>query len=140
MFPQFSKTEVHPKVWGREIWICNNEHYCGKILEFNNGATLSVHMHLKKRECWYIKGYFEMVYYDYKSGGQVKTFLKTGDVVELQPGTLHGLKALEDGCSIIEISTQHFEDDSYRISPSQPAVKAINNNFDTNINTPKTIN
>ena len=119
LFPQFSKPEIHHKVWGREIWICNNEQYCGKILEFNKCATLSLHMHKVKRESWYIIGHFEFEYFDYDKAERIKTFLRTDDVVEIKPGILHKLKALEEGCKIIEISTQHFENDSYRIEPSK---------------------
>jgi len=27
------QAEVHPKGWGRELWLANNKLYCGKVLE-----------------------------------------------------------------------------------------------------------
>ena len=29
------KGERHEKAWGHELWIINNEFYCGKLLVFN---------------------------------------------------------------------------------------------------------
>ena len=120
LFPQFSKPEIHHKVWGREIWICNNEQYCGKILEFNAGASMSMHYHLLKKEHFHIlSGDLEFSYIDLDKGNApIKAFLKIGDVVEIKPGTLHKIKAITD-CRIMEVSTQHFENDSYRIEPSK---------------------
>ena len=33
--------ERHEKGWGYELWIVNNNLYCGKILHFNNGKKCS---------------------------------------------------------------------------------------------------
>jgi mannose-6-phosphate isomerase-like protein (cupin superfamily) len=41
-------------------------------------------------------------------------FLVTGDVVTIPRGMPHQLEAVDDG-EIFEISTQHFDTDSYRI-------------------------
>ena len=40
--PVFSRLEVHPKGWGDELWITNNDKYCGKILQFNKGSSFSM--------------------------------------------------------------------------------------------------
>jgi quercetin dioxygenase-like cupin family protein len=41
-------------------------------------------------------------------------FLYQGDTVTIERGEPHQLEALEDS-EIFEVSTQHFDDDSYRI-------------------------
>ena len=51
--------ERHEKAWGHELWIINNELYCGKLLVFKKDKQFSMHFHLQKDEAWYIsKGRF----------------------------------------------------------------------------------
>ena len=102
--PVFSRLEAHPKGWGDELWITNNEKYCGKILRFNKGASFSMHYHIQKEETWcVIKGRLKL-----------ERLLEEGDVVHLKPCTPHKLTALEDS-TVFEVSTQHFSEDSYRV-------------------------
>ena len=42
------------KIWGYEIWMVNNNKYCGKILHFNGNSKFSMHYHLIKDETWYV--------------------------------------------------------------------------------------
>lgn len=104
-----------PKGWGYEIVIVNNEKYCGKVLVFNKGCKFSMHYHLIKQETWYVnKGKFRFNWIDTEIGKTNFKFLITGDVVTIPIGLPHQLEALEDG-EIFEISTQHFDSDSYRV-------------------------
>ncbi len=119
MKKDIEKPERHKKGWGYEDWIVNNEKYCGKILHFNSGKKFSVHYHKLKDETFFVlKGKFEALFAnsweDYSNGQIQKTELKEGDVVYIWQGRVHQLKALEES-EIIEFSTQHFEEDSYRI-------------------------
>ena len=50
--PVFSRLEVHSKGWGEELWITNNNKYCGKILQFKKDSSFSMHYHIKKEETW----------------------------------------------------------------------------------------
>ena len=103
------------KGWGHELIIHNSEKYCGKMLVFKAGCKFSMHYHLIKQETWYVnKGTFIYRWIDTEKGIEHSTHLKPGDVVTQYPGTPHQLKALEDG-EIFEVSTQHFDTDSYRI-------------------------
>ena len=43
-----------------------------------------------------------------------ENLLTAGDVFEVPVGRRHQMIALED-CELFEFSTQHFEDDSYRV-------------------------
>ncbi|MDO8492848.1 MAG: hypothetical protein Q7S34_04365 [bacterium] len=47
---QVKKPRKHSKGWGEELWIINNEKYCGKLLKFNKGALFSDHFHIIKEE------------------------------------------------------------------------------------------
>ena len=47
--------ERHEKGWGYELWIVNNNLYCGKILHFNKGKKCSWHYHKVKQETFYVQ-------------------------------------------------------------------------------------
>jgi quercetin dioxygenase-like cupin family protein len=105
-----------PKGWGHEIIIVNKPKYCGKILHLDTGKKLSWHVHKAKDETFYcLKGEVMLIYgedNDINKAQQIH--LKKGDSFYIYPGLNHRLYAFEDS-DIIEISTQHFEDDSIRI-------------------------
>ena len=114
-----SELQIHkriiPKAWGEEIIIHNDEDYCGKILKFNAGAKFSTHFHLKKKETWFVQeGKFLLKYIDTRDATPMEKELTAGMIIEVQRGDPHQLIALTKGI-IFEVSTQHFDDDSYRI-------------------------
>ena len=113
--PVFSRLKAHPKGWGDELWITNNEKYCGKILRFNEGSSFSMHYHISKEETWCVtKGSLKLEFFDLEKAERRERKLVEGDVVHLKPCTPHKLTALEDS-TVFEVSTQHFNEDSYRV-------------------------
>ena len=117
MQPEIMQYEDHPKGWGHERWIVNKEKYCLKILSFKKNSSFSMHYHIKKEETWYVaKGSLELSYYNLTNANRVTKTINEGMVVDIKPNIPHKLKALEDS-EIIEVSTQHFEHDSYRVEP-----------------------
>jgi mannose-6-phosphate isomerase-like protein (cupin superfamily) len=117
----------HPKrvekKWGYELWIHNDTDYCGKLLVFNNsGNKFSMHYHMIKDETWYVqKGAFQFDWIDTENGERCYTQIQQGDVIEIKKGLPHQLTALTDDATIFEVSTQHFDEDSYRIYRNQPS-------------------
>ena len=104
-----------PKGWGHELIIVNNEKYCGKILSFKKECKFSMHYHIIKQETWYVRvGRFVFNWIDTEKGITHQQVLNEGDVVTIPIGMPHQLEAITDG-EIFEISTQHFDSDSYRI-------------------------
>lgn len=104
-----------PKGWGHEIIFVNNELYCGKLLCFKKGAKFSMHYHMIKDETWYVnEGEFIYRWIDTSVGETREQKLKIGDTVRQLPGQPHQLEAITDGV-IFEVSTEHFDSDSYRI-------------------------
>ena len=104
-----------PKGWGEELIIENNEMYCGKLLIFKKGCKFSMHYHLIKDETWYVdKGEFTYRWIDTETAELHEVKLKEGDVVRQRVGQPHQLIAETDG-TIFEVSTQHFDEDSYRV-------------------------
>ncbi len=117
----------HPKrvekKWGYELWIHNDTDYCGKLLVFNkSGDKFSMHYHMIKDETWYVQeGAFQFDWLDTENGERLYTQIQKGDVIEIKKGLPHQLTALVDNATIFEVSTQHFDDDSYRIYRNQPS-------------------
>ena len=117
MKPEIIQYKDYPKGWGNERWIVNKEKYCLKILSFNKGSSFSMHYHIKKEETWYVaKGSLELSYYDLTDATRIIETINSGAVVDIKPNIPHKLTALQDS-EIIEVSTQHFEYDSYRVEP-----------------------
>ena len=117
----------HPKrvekKWGYELWIHNDVDYCGKLLVFTkSGNKFSMHYHMIKDETWYIqKGAFQFDWIDTENGERCYTQIQEGDVIEIKKGLPHQLTALTEEATIFEVSTQHFDEDSYRIYRNQPS-------------------
>ena len=116
----------HPKrvekKWGYELWIHNDTDYCGKLLVFTkSGNKFSMHYHMIKDETWYVqKGAFQFDWIDTENGERCYTQIQEGDVIEIKKGLPHQLTALIDGATIFEVSTEHFNEDSYRIYRNGP--------------------
>ena len=111
-----------PKGWGFEKWIVNKEEYCGKLLYFVKGKRCSWHYHKLKDEVFYVQsGKIKVLYSDgdemYNGGVLVANsiILGPGDNFHVYRGLRHQMIALED-TELFEFSTQHFDEDSYRIT------------------------
>lgn len=109
-----------PKGWGFEKWIVNNEKYCGKILFFVKNRKCSLHYHKIKDETFYIQsGMIRLRYANCNEDGDLQNpiteaILSKGDVFHIPVLLAHQMIALED-TELLEFSTQHFDEDSYRI-------------------------
>lgn len=113
--PSFVNNEIHSKGWGFEQWICNHEKYCMKKLVFNDKAKFSMHYHLIKDETWYVEeGQFLFRWIDTTNAEVIEKNLKKGDTVRIPPGMPHQLESIGNGI-ILEVSTQHFDYDNYRV-------------------------
>jgi mannose-6-phosphate isomerase-like protein (cupin superfamily) len=99
--------EIHPKVWGEEHWIVNTS-YCGKKLVLRKGYRCSVHHHRLKDEVFYVLSGCVLMEVD--SAARV---LLPGMKQHIRPGEKHRFTGLEES-EIIEFSTHHVEEDSYR--------------------------
>lgn len=97
------------KTWGYELVIQNNKKYCGKILFFEKGKKGSAHYHKLKEETWYVNAGKFLITKD-----KEMMMAEPGDIIHLPPYTVHQVEAIEEG-SIFEVSSQHFDEDTYRI-------------------------
>ncbi len=102
-----------PKVWGAEYWFANNEKYCGKVLALKKGHRCSFHYHKIKDETFLVvQG---KVLMENDDGTWV---MQPGSVQHIKPNLVHRFTGIEDSM-IIEASTTHFEEDSYRKTQSE---------------------
>ena len=112
----FSEIKFVPKGWGHEKWIVNTDEYCGKLLFFNKGKRCSWHYHKLKDETFYLQsGSLLLFYGDTDSLEDAKTIvLEPGDKFHIHRGLRHQMVAQADS-ELFEFSTQHFDEDSYRV-------------------------
>lgn len=97
---------------GYEIWIANSAQYCGKLLIVKAGHRGSKHYHKEKDETFYVlQGRVVMEAYDGMD------LMHTNGVLRIKPGTVHRFSNIDlDRLAIIlEVSTQHFDEDTYRV-------------------------
>ena len=107
------------KEWGHEEWIVNKPAYCGKKLVFRRGYQCSMHCHKIKDETFYIQSGKLILELDF-NGKQEVRIVTAGDTAHIVPGMWHRLTAILDS-EVVEFSTFHREDDSYRRSSSGKA-------------------
>jgi len=101
------------KLWGSEEWLVNNNLYCAKYLNLKRGYQCSLHYHKLKDETFYIlEGIIELELQE--NGREVTITLVRGNQYRLKPYTLHRFRAITFRAKILEISTTHFDSDSYR--------------------------
>lgn len=109
------EVKIVKKIWGLEEWLVNCEKYCGKLLYLDKGAISSLHYHKEKQET------FTCLM------GQVGLHINDRDYMlnpysrpkTIMPGDKHQFIGITNAV-ILEISTQHREDDVVRLSISQP--------------------
>lgn len=105
-----------PKNWGYELWVANNEDYCGKVLYLNKGKRFSYHHHRLKDETFYLESGKLLLRYSFDDDlneSHFATFLP-GNIFHVPVGLNHQVIAVENSL-MFEFSTQHFDSDSYRI-------------------------
>lgn len=121
-----------PKGWGYEKWIVNKPEYCGKILFIAKDRKLSLHYHKLKDETFYVQQGKAMVFYYGNGAGRymnddiagtgwetvilrcLNLTLGPGASLHIPRGMRHAILAIED-TTIVEFSTEHFDEDSYRV-------------------------
>lgn len=110
--------ELHTREWGYEIWIANNDKYCGKILVVSKDKSCSLQYHKEKDETWFILD--GVIRVDTKNGSYN---MNIGEVLDIPKGSVHRFTAVGGVAKIIEVSTHHEYSDTYRISQNAEGEK-----------------
>ena len=101
------------KVWGEEIWLVNNDKYCGKLLLVDKDAEASYHYHKTKQETFYcLEGYGVLTV-----EGKDYTIAPTTRPKTIMPNEKHKFRGITE-MILLEISTTHSEEDVVRLEPS----------------------
>lgn len=92
---------------GATIIDCINREYCKKIIVQTPGQSHPTHYHKKKEES------FQLLWGDMRVNldGKEKDLI-LGEIILVQPGVWHGFST-QNGCVFEEISTTHFNNDSF---------------------------
>lgn len=112
----FDRTAVVSKVWGYEVWHFNTDTLCMKTLVIYPGCACSYHYHSKKYEIFTcldssVKGKLYITL-----GNRPERLLKRGEHIIISPGTPHTFRVEgQEPGALLEFSTHHLEDDSYRL-------------------------
>lgn len=124
-----SKENKVPKAWGEEIILHNRLDYCAKILRFTKqGAKFSLHFHILKSETWYVNsGLFTLRYINIENANKEEILLEPGMVIDIDKGDPHQLELVSLYGEIFEVSTMHYDYDSYRIEKGDSQNKDTNN-------------
>jgi mannose-6-phosphate isomerase len=93
------------KPWGYELhWVPTDRPYIGKILHINAGNRLSLQLHDKKQESWWVISGRAKVIWDNPAGELIETQLEPGQGYSTLIGQRHRLIGVTD-CDIAEVST-----------------------------------
>jgi mannose-6-phosphate isomerase-like protein (cupin superfamily) len=99
-----------PKPWGEELWLAHTDRYAGKVLVLKQGHRLSLQYHERKHEVQYVEsGRIKYTLGTPDEPAQREVIAEAGTVIELPPGTVHRMEALEDS-RIFEVSTPELDD------------------------------
>ncbi|MDO8486697.1 MAG: cupin [Candidatus Curtissbacteria bacterium] len=109
------------KPWGWELhWVPEDRPYMGKIEHVNAGARMSLQIHDKKQESWFLMFGRAKIIWENEEGGEfIETEMQEGQGYSCEVGQRHRLAGITD-CDIIEVSTpeigttQRLEDDYSR--------------------------
>ncbi len=102
------------KTWGHELWVDNRPEYCGKVLEFVQDRGTSWHFHQLKLETMHcLQGLIEVQLVD--DGRQYSVMLSPGENLLIPREQIHRIVGRSERAQLLEVSTQHFDDDSYRV-------------------------
>lgn len=94
-----------PKPWGYEIIFTSpNLPYAGKIIHILAGKRLSLQIHDKKQESWYLLTGRGKVIWENSKGSLIETEFARGQGYTCKIGQKHRLAGITD-CDILEVST-----------------------------------
>jgi mannose-6-phosphate isomerase-like protein (cupin superfamily) len=116
--PEVKPPKFVEKRWGSETWFANTHihDYCGKILKITKNNCSSMHYHLDKHETFYIlEGKLVVHLIDTASGEEEVLRVNEGETLEIPQGQPHRLSGADGDVTMIEVSTFHRDNDSYRI-------------------------
>lgn len=109
--PYIKKVE---KPWGYELhFVPEEKPYMGKILHIEKGKRLSLQIHDKKQESWFLKKGRAKIIWEDNNGNLIETEMNEEVGYTCSLGQKHRLAGITD-CEIIEVSTPEIGN-TYRL-------------------------
>jgi len=112
---------VTNKDWGNIIKIVDNEenNYSGRIINLNQTQMTSTHFHSKKHKTIYVlQGTLTIEIIEPTNGEVISFDVDSEECFDIEQNVAHRLMAKDGGVTAIEISTFHWDEDVYRVSPA----------------------
>lgn len=102
------------KPWGYEIhFVPEGSPYMGKVLHITAGKRLSLQVHDKKQESWYLLSGKVTIIWENSKGNLVETNMENGLGYTTQIGQKHRLVGIKDS-DVLEVSTPEIGN-TYRL-------------------------
>ena len=113
------------RTWGYEVIWSSTEHYCGKMLIFENvGATCPMMIHKSRRKSWFVNaGKFKMTYMNVSTGETNEAIIEEGKTIDISEMSPHKLEALAPNSIIFEVGMPDDLEDQFRLSPDADALQ-----------------
>jgi len=96
--------------WGYQLRFVNKDEYCCKFLVLTSSDKGSKHFHKNKKETFIVLQGILLLEMDLDG-----KWMKSCDMITLDPGTRHQMQAIEVPTVILEVSTHDDDSDTYRI-------------------------
>jgi len=97
------------KPWGGEELLAHTDRYALKRIHVKQGSRPSLQYHVRKSESLYLLSGRLRIEIGDSTDSLVVNEIRPGEVVDVPPGKLHRVSALEDSV-IIEVSTPELDD------------------------------
>lgn len=96
-----NELKFEKKPWANEIIFLSTDKFCAKIIRFFEGKKTQMHFHLHKHQTWFVySGDFVYTFLN-KKGEKTERILKSGEKVDVPPGTSHRIECIKDGDIIV---------------------------------------
>lgn len=106
---RIEEARVVSKSWGYEIWLVNNDLYCGKLLTIKRGGQSSYHYHPIKMETFVVvDGKVKLIV-----NGKEYILTSASNAITIEPNDRHSFYGIQRS-EIFEFSTTHFDEDVVR--------------------------
>lgn len=101
----FKPSSTTSKPWGQFRQFSHNEETTVKILEILQGETLSLQLHYKRKEYWYIIEGDPLI-----TKGEREFKAHPGDEIFIEQGEKHRISAPDNKVRVLEIAYGHFSE------------------------------
>lgn len=101
----FKPSDITSKPWGQFRQFSHNEETTLKILEILKGEALSLQLHHKRKEHWYVIEGNPLI-----TQGEREYIAQPGDEIFIEQEQKHRISAPDNKVQVLEIAYGHFDE------------------------------